>query len=215
MRVTGVHAYPQVSVSTCISSSPVAHDRAAAGGASHGSTVRRTATALAAAEDQTRHGSQFGSTAAIGERIAQTLRQAGHEVTAAAVDAAPGPATFDAAVVGSAVHAGHWLPGAGSFLDQHRADLAARPVWLFSSGPLGDRAVAAPQPEPKEVAAARMRIGPRDHRVFAGSFDRATADFSELGIVERTVVRRFLPDGDWRDWDAIETWARSIARSLD
>ena len=30
-----------------------------------------------------------------------------------------------------------------------------------------------------------------------------------------TVVRRFLPDGDWRDWDAIETWARSIARSLD
>jgi menaquinone-dependent protoporphyrinogen oxidase len=87
-------------------------------------------------------------------------------------------------------------------------------VWLFSSGPLGDRAVAAPQPDPKEVSQVRRSIGPRDHRVFAGSFDRGTADFSGLGLVERTLVRRFLPDGDWRDWKAIEGWARGIAQSL-
>jgi menaquinone-dependent protoporphyrinogen oxidase len=161
------------------------------------------------------YGSQFGSTAQIAERIAHILRQEGHDAAAATVDEALDPAAFDAAVVGSAVHAGHWLQTAGSFLDRNQVELTSRPVWLFSSGPLGDRAVAAPQPEPKEVASAMRSIGPRGHRVFAGSFDRATADFSGLGFIANTVVRRFLPNGDWRDWDAIEAWARSISRSLD
>ena len=160
------------------------------------------------------YGSQFGSTAQIAERIAHVLRQEGHESTVAAVDQAPDPSAFEAAVVGSAVHAGHWLKSAASFLDRHRSSLAARPVWLFSSGPVGDRGVAATQPDPKEVTKVRGSIGARDHRVFAGSFDRATADFSGLGLVERTVVRRFLSDGDWRDWPAIEAWARGIGRSL-
>ena len=160
------------------------------------------------------YGSQFGSTAQIAERIAQVLRQEGHESTVAAADQAPDPSAFGAAVVGSAVHAGHWLKGAATFLDRHRSSLAARPVWLFSSGPVGDRGVAGQQPDPKEVTKVRSSIGARDHRVFAGSFDRATADFSGLGLVERTVVRRFLSDGDWRDWDAIEAWARGIGRSL-
>jgi menaquinone-dependent protoporphyrinogen oxidase len=159
-------------------------------------------------------GSQFGSTAGIAQRIAQVLREEGHETLVAPVSEAPDPSTFGAAVVGSAVHAGHWLKGAAGFLDRCGPSLASRPVWLFSSGPLGDRAVAAPQPDPREVVTARRSIGPRDHRVFAGSFDRATADFSGLGLAERTIVRRFLPDGDWRDWDAIEAWARGIGRTL-
>jgi menaquinone-dependent protoporphyrinogen oxidase len=158
--------------------------------------------------------SQFGSTAQIADRIAHVLRQEGHDATATTVDEAPDPAAFDAAVVGSAVHAGHWLEGGSTFLDRNRAGLASRPVWLFSSGPLGDRAVFAPQPEPKEVKAALAAIGARGHRVFAGSFDRATADLNGLGFIANTVVRRFLPDGDWRDWDAIEGWARDIGRSL-
>jgi menaquinone-dependent protoporphyrinogen oxidase len=28
------------------------------------------------------------------------------------------------------------------------------------------------------------------------------------------VVRKFLPDGDWRDWPTIEAWAAGIAREL-
>ena len=160
------------------------------------------------------HGSQFGSTAQIAERIAQILRDEGHDPITAPADEAPDPSTFDAAVIGSAVQGGHYLKGAAAFLDHYRASLSSRPVWLFSSGPVGDRAVAAPQPEPKEVARVRATIRPRDHRVFAGAFDRATADFNGLGFVSRTIVPRFLPQGDWREWDAIESWARGIARAL-
>ena len=46
--------------------------------------------------------------------------------------------SFDAVVLGSAVYAGHWLKPARGLVERSRDALAARPVWLFSSGPIGD-----------------------------------------------------------------------------
>ena len=160
------------------------------------------------------HASQFGSTAGIAERIATILGRAGHDVTEwEATDPRPVEG-FDAVIVGSAVHGGHWLDDATRFVYRNEDALRPLPVWLFSSGPLGDRAVAAPQPDPKEVATFRAALRPRGHVVFAGAYDRETADFSDSGLLERTVVRRFLPEGDWRDWNAIDDWAASIATEL-
>ena len=160
------------------------------------------------------YASQFGSTHEIALRVGEVLRRAGLDVTVADAATAPDPTPFEAIVVGSAVHGGRWLEDATAYLRRHRETLAAREVWLFSSGPVGDRPVHSPQPDPKEVVELRPAIGPRDHRVFAGAFDRETADFSGLGLVERTVVRRFLPEGDWRDWPAIEAWAEGIAHEV-
>ena len=161
------------------------------------------------------HASAFGSTQEIAERIARHLADGGLTVTVASAAAAPDPARFDGVIIGSAVHGGHWLPDGTDYVRAHRFALAQRPVWLFSSGPVGDRAAGAPQPDPKELGEFRRAVGPLDHVVFGGSFDRATADFDNLGIIERTVVRRFLPDGDWRDWSAIQRWAGTIAHALE
>jgi menaquinone-dependent protoporphyrinogen oxidase len=160
------------------------------------------------------YASRFGSTQGIAERIGEVLAAAGLAVDARAIDEVGEVVGYGAFVLGSSVEGGHWLKGASAFLERHAATLGSHPLWLFSSGPLGDRSVNAPQPDPKEVAAARRELRPRDCRVFAGAFDRATSDFSEMGLVERTVVRKFLPDGDWRDWPAIEAWAAGIAREL-
>ena len=42
----------------------------------------------------------------------------------------------DAFVIGSAVYMGHWLKEPTEFLENYPTSLRARPVWLFSSGPL-------------------------------------------------------------------------------
>jgi len=160
------------------------------------------------------YASRFGSTRAIALRIGGVLAAAGLAVDVQAAGDSGEIDVYGAVVIGSTVEAGRWLPDAVSFVERHRTELAVRPVWLFSSGPLGDRSARAPQPDPKDVGAIRRAVAPRDHRVFAGSFDRATADFDGMGIVDRTVVRRFLPDGDWRDWPEIEAWARGIAAAL-
>jgi menaquinone-dependent protoporphyrinogen oxidase len=160
------------------------------------------------------YASRFGSTKEIAGRIGEALEAAGLAVEVRAADDVEAVDGYRAFVIGSTVEGGHWLKGASALLERHAATLGSHPLWLFSSGPVGDRAAGAPQPDPKEVAAARRSLRPRDCRVFGGSFDRATSDFSDMGLVERTVVRKFLPDGDWRDWPAIEAWATGIARQL-
>jgi menaquinone-dependent protoporphyrinogen oxidase len=160
------------------------------------------------------HASQFGATKGIAERAAEVLGRHGLRAECYPVGELAELGGADAIVLGSAVHAGHWLDEATRFVYRHQDALRSLPVWLFSSGPLGDRAVRAPQPDPKEVAAFRVLLKPRGHVVFAGAYDRETADFSHSGLIERAVVSRLMPEGDWRDWDAIDAWADGIASSL-
>jgi menaquinone-dependent protoporphyrinogen oxidase len=49
--------------------------------------------------------------------------------------------------------------------------------------------------------------------VFFGAWDRSRLDRSKLGFAERIIAKR-LPEGDWRDWPAIDAWAAGIARRL-
>lgn len=159
------------------------------------------------------HASQFGATRGIAERITTVLCRHGIAASTYPVTELAELGGAGAIVLGSAVHAGHWLDDATRFVYRHKDELRAMPVWLYSSGPLGDRAVKSPQPDPKEVAAFRNLIAPRDHRVFPGAYDRETADFSHMGIGDK-IAGRLMPEGDWRDWDAIDAWADEIAAAL-
>jgi menaquinone-dependent protoporphyrinogen oxidase len=53
---------------------------------------------------------------------------------------------FDAVVLGSAVYMGQWMKPARELVEGSSAELAARPVWLFSSGPVGEPAKPADNP---------------------------------------------------------------------
>src|SRR5579859_4427812 len=82
--------------------------------------------------------SERGSTTEIARVIGEKL--AASHITVdiippAAVDSIDG---YDAVILGSAVYVGHWLAPASDFAVRFRDPLAARPVWLFSSGPVGD-----------------------------------------------------------------------------
>lgn len=152
--------------------------------------------------------SRHGGTSGIGDAIAETLRAAGITVDTLAPEEVPGIERYDAVVLGSAVYAGRWLDSARAFVDRHGDALAAVPLWLFSSGPIGDP--PKPVEGPPEAEAYRERLGAREHRVLPGRLDRA-----ELGFLERTVTRALrAPDGDYRDWDGIRGWARQIADAM-
>lgn len=152
--------------------------------------------------------SRHGSTAEIADAIAARLRERGLDVDRRRPEEVGALGDCVAVVLGSAVYAGCWLGPATRLVD-HRADeLAARPVWLFSSGPVGEPAVPGTEPD---VTGLVARTHALDHRVFAGRLDR-----SGLGLAARAVVRVVkAPDGDFRDWDAIRAWAGEIADRLD
>lgn len=53
--------------------------------------------------------------------------------------------------------------------------------------------------------------GAIEHRVFAGKLDKATLTLRERAIV--AALR--APEGDFRDWRAIDAFAGEIAEHLD
>ncbi len=116
--------------------------------------------------------------------------------------------------IGSAIHAGHWLKPGIEFVRNNVGLLRDAPVWLFSSGPLGDKGASGPQPDPKEIDDIRDLVDVRNHVVFGGAFDPETADLERVGWIEKQISTHFLPVGDWRNWDEIEAWAREIAVSV-
>jgi menaquinone-dependent protoporphyrinogen oxidase len=152
------------------------------------------------------YASKHGSTTGIAESIAAKLRAADHDVDVGPVAEVADVGTYDAYVIGSAVYYGGWMKEATAFVESNTAWLARRPVWLFSSGPVGPAAPA----DPKELPTLREAIAPLDHRVFYGALDR-----HHLSIGERIVVGAVkAPDGDFRDWQQIDAWADEIALEI-
>jgi menaquinone-dependent protoporphyrinogen oxidase len=153
----------------------------------------------------TRH----GATGEIAEAIASTLTARGVNAESRRVEDVADLGGYDAVVLGSAVYIGKWLEPARQFAADHAAELAMRPTWLFSSGPLGE------PPRPDAAHAVQVddlieRTHARGHRLFDGRLDPYKVSF-----LERTVAKAVRAKaGDFRDWDAIHGWANSIADAL-
>ena len=170
--------------------------------------------------------SRHGATRGIAERIAQTLQARGHDVTLTPAEQASAVLDYDGFVIGSAAYQGRWLSEATRLVRQHRDLLASRPVWLFSSGPIGTELVDAKGRDvietsrPAEFAEFAESIHPRDQRIFFGAFD---PDAEPVVAIERLggwfmripAIRKALPAGDFRDWPQIDAWAEGIALELE
>jgi menaquinone-dependent protoporphyrinogen oxidase len=167
--------------------------------------------------------SRHGATKGIAERIAETLRGAGGlEADALRVTAVKSVERYDAFVIGSAAYMFHWEKAATSFVRRNRAEIAAKPIWLFSSGPLGTEPLDAEGRDqkviaiPKEIPELVEALAAKGHRVFFGAYD---PDQKPIGLAERftrlmPAARDALPHGDFRDWPEIEAWAAEIASGL-
>lgn len=166
------------------------------------------------------YSSKYGATEGIAERIAATLRTAGQDATALPLADVGDPSAFDAFVIGGGAYMGSWRKDATRFVRKHRDLLASRPVWLFSSGPLGTklrddqgRDVLA-QAEPKQFEEYEEMIKPRGMKVFFGALDMTRLRGRDRMVRLIPAVEDVMPVGDFRDWPVIDAWAEGIAREL-
>ncbi len=123
------------------------------------------------------YASKYGATKGIAERVAATLNESGQEAAAVPVKSARDLDGYDAYVIGSAAYMFSWLHEATDFVRHNASMLKTKPVWLFSSGPIGKDRIdengrdVLETSDPKEIAELKQLIAPRGHQVFFGAFD--------------------------------------------
>ena len=159
------------------------------------------------------YATKYGATVEIAEKIGQVLRQAGLSTDVLPADRIGDLSAYQAVVLGSAVYIGQWRKEAVKFLKANETMLAEKPVWLFSSGPTGEG-------DPVELTQGWRfsgklqpiadRIAPRDIAVFHGAVDMGKLNFIEKWMLKNVKA----PIGDFRDWDAITSWATAMADEL-
>jgi menaquinone-dependent protoporphyrinogen oxidase len=130
-----------------------------------------------------------------------------------AADSVKDLSPYQAVILGSAVYVGRWRKQAVKFLQANEKALAEKPVWIFSSGPSGEGdpvEILKGWRMPESIQPILDRLQPRDVVVFHGNLDP-----DKLNFIERRMIKMVeAQTGDFRDWEAIQAWAKSIAEGL-
>jgi menaquinone-dependent protoporphyrinogen oxidase len=153
-------------------------------------------------------GSKYGATREVAQAIAEVLRDFGHDAVCHDARDVDSIASYDALVIGSALYGGFWRRDASNLVHEHIDELSKKPVWLFSSGPVGL------PPRPAEAAGEGETlvdlIEAREHQIFSGYLNP-----DRLNDGERAIVRGLKASvGDYREWGQVKNWAREIAHQL-
>ncbi|MBL8130988.1 MAG: flavodoxin domain-containing protein [Anaerolineae bacterium] len=161
------------------------------------------------------YATRLGSTAEIAEVIGTVLRTRTHQIDIRPVEDIQSVEEYAAVVVGSAIRGGKWLPSALAFLEKHHTALSALPVAYFTVC----MTLADGTQESVEVASSYHEllyrsfpnVSPVSIGMFAGEFDPKHA-----APLVRLLARGLgITEGDWRDWQVIGDWARTLLDLLD
>jgi len=187
------------------------------------------------------YATRHGSTREVADAVAEELRSAFAEVDLREAKTAPGPAGYDAVVVGGPMIMG-WHKDARKYLKQHKDQLTGTPFAVFvTAASLTEDGVDAVQGMPiakdpwlvkkprnadklsrkERYALPRHYVGdilkecaparPRSAAVFAGSLDLTT-----MSVFEKLFVLLVIgaTPGDGRHFDFVREWAAGLADAL-
>ena len=152
--------------------------------------------------------SKYGATSQIAQAVADVLAERGCEVRVLPPEKVGVVEEFDAVVLGSAVCMGQWIKPARELAERSAGALGARPVWLFSSGPVGEP--AKPADNPVDVTKILQASKARDHRIFTGKLIKKHLSFPDRAMASALRAQ----EGDFRNWAEIRDWATGIADAL-
>jgi menaquinone-dependent protoporphyrinogen oxidase len=153
------------------------------------------------------YGSERGGTREIAAVIEEVLLNEGVDADLADATQVESIAEYDAVIVGGALYMNRWHRDARRFIKRHAAALRARPVWMFSSGPLDATANERPVAPTHSVEHLADLIDARDHVTFGGRLEPDAKGFPASAMAKHHA-------GDWREWHQIRAWATALAHTL-
>lgn len=160
------------------------------------------------------YASRCGSTGKVAEAIGQTLCGTGISTEVRLVDNVKDLSPYQAVILGSAIRVGKLLPEAVAFVKKHQDTLRRIPVAYFvvcvtmRDDTIENRRTASAFLDP--LCKLAPRVKPVDRGLFAGA-----TDFRKLSFVHRSILKaKGIPEGDFRNWEAIRTWTLKVRPEL-
>ena len=158
--------------------------------------------------------SQFGSTGEVAKAIGDILCQQDCAVDVKWIRDVNQVDAYDAVIVGSAIQYDKWMPEAVDIVKTHLKALSSVPVaYFFTCLTLAKKNAKTEQQAlvyANKLRAISSQVVPVSVQGFAG-----VVDFSKMSFLTRMMLKTIttvngVQEGDYRDWDAIRSWAHSV-----
>lgn len=159
------------------------------------------------------YASKYGSTGGVADAIGKELCSKDVASDVVLIKNADNIRSYQGAIIGSAIYMGKWMSEAIDFVKENRDVLCNVPVAYFHVG-----MTLARHPEKRAevlsyvdpILKAVPEIKPVGIGTFAGAMD-----YNNLSWINKKILRsKGTPEGDFRDWNAIRSWAMDIKRTL-
>ena len=168
------------------------------------------------------YGTGEGQTAKVSSRLAETIEDRNHSVTTVDIEELPAEFDideFDAALVGSSIHAGRHNRAIRRFVSEYRDDLSALPTGFFQVS----LSSAEDDPERRAEAAGYVDDFLEDvdwHPDRIGLFGGALR-YSKYGFLKRLLMKQIAGrksgdvdtsrDYEYTDWEEVTAFANDFA----
>lgn len=151
------------------------------------------------------YASKAGSTIEIANHVAKKIAENGNTVDVLPVNKVEDLTAYQAVILGSAIRIGAVLPEISKFVETNKEILRTKSLSIFvvcmtlKDDTEENRKTVSDYLEP-----IRHVVQPTLEGQFAG-----VMDLTKLNLIERLMMKSMkTPQGDFRDWDQIDNWAK-------
>lgn len=160
------------------------------------------------------YASEFGTTGEVAEFIGELICRTGLNVRVQPVGDVQDLDQYSAVIIGGAIQFDKWMSEATDFVRQHEAILSQIPVsYFFTCMTLSEvsaKANTKADGYAEKVAATSKAVKPLSVGQFAGVLDYGRMALATLLASKAVYSILGVKQGDYRDWDAISAWTRSV-----
>jgi menaquinone-dependent protoporphyrinogen oxidase len=159
------------------------------------------------------YASKYGSTGGVADAIGKELCSKDVAADTVLIKNANNISSYQGVIIGGAVYMGKWISEAADFVKQNKDTLCKVPVAYFLVG-----MTLARHPEKRTEVLSYMdpilKAVPEIKPVGIGTFAGAM-DYNNLSWINKKIMKsKGSPEGDFRDWNAIRSWAGGLASRL-
>ena len=155
-----------------------------------------------------------GSSRDIALYICSILKKHGFSVRCQDVHEKPDLSDYDSVIIGGGIRGGCYHPKLIQFLKKHENELSQMPVAYFIVCMTMRQNNETSRCTASEYIDTLQKKTPHVKPVSVGLFG-GMMNYSDFSKIMQWFVRRMhLPDGDFRNWDAVERWALQTAPVL-